>query len=24
MWHGTIPFRSDQTRTTIAFDIGGR
>ncbi|MBB6250357.1 tetratricopeptide repeat protein [Nitrospirillum iridis] len=24
MWHGTIPFRSAQTRTTVAFDIGGR
>ncbi|MDE2350270.1 MAG: tetratricopeptide repeat protein [Alphaproteobacteria bacterium] len=21
MWHGTVPFRSDQTRTTIAFDV---
>lgn len=21
MWHGTVPFRSSQTRTTIAFDI---
>ena len=21
MWHGTIPFKSDQTRTTIAFDM---
>jgi hypothetical protein len=20
MWHGTIPFRSSQHRTTIAFD----
>ncbi|TWB79886.1 Tfp pilus assembly protein PilF [Nitrospirillum amazonense] len=24
MWHGTIPFHSAQTRTTVAFDIGGR
>ncbi|MDZ5647890.1 tetratricopeptide repeat protein [Nitrospirillum sp. BR 11828] len=24
MWHGTIPFHGDQTRTTVAFDIGGR
>ena len=21
MWHGTVPFRSKQTRTTIAFDV---
>jgi tetratricopeptide (TPR) repeat protein len=21
MWHGTIPFQSDQTRTTVVFDI---
>ena len=21
MWHGTIPFRSQQSRTTIAFDV---
>ena len=24
MWHGTIPFRSDQTRTTVAFDVTPR
>ena len=21
LWHGTIPFRGEQTRTTIAFDV---
>jgi hypothetical protein len=21
MWHGTVPFRSEQSRTTIAFDV---
>ena len=21
MWHGTVPFRSQQIRTTIAFDV---
>ena len=21
MWHGTIPFRSEEKRTTIAFDV---
>jgi hypothetical protein len=21
MWHGTVPFRSTQARTTIAFDV---
>ena len=21
MWHGTVPFRSEETRTTIAFDV---
>jgi hypothetical protein len=21
MWHGTIPFRSDEPRMTVAFDV---
>jgi hypothetical protein len=21
LWHGTIPFHAEQTRTTIAFDV---
>jgi hypothetical protein len=21
MWHGTVPFHSDETRTTVAFDV---
>ena len=24
MWHGTIPFQSEQPRTTVAFDVGPR
>jgi len=21
MWHGTVPFRAPQNRTTVAFDV---